>query len=140
MNNGQYKHLFMIMKCSSSRCTLPKLREEDRKLELSGSESGTERNVSVKCRRWEQSETDRLNPHDQQQTHMLIEEEEDEYDDDDDEEEEEDMRAPQGKRGLPNVTLREGAGKRRCSRPHSLDLGVLLTHKATGESGAQVNT
>ncbi|XP_017351066.1 myomegalin isoform X3 [Ictalurus punctatus] len=137
---GEGKSQLSQAGCASlcqDRCTLPKLREEDRKLELSGSESGTERNVSVKCRRWEQSETDRLNPHDQQQTHMLIEEEEDEYDDDDDEEEEEDMRAPQGKRGLPNVTLREGAGKRRCSRPHSLDLGVLLTHKATGESGAQ---
>ncbi|KAK3513215.1 hypothetical protein QTP70_009739 [Hemibagrus guttatus] len=121
---------------SQDRCTRPNLQEE-----LSGSGSGagqdpgsgcgpgTERNVSVKCRRWEQSETDRLNPHDQQQTHMLIEE-------DEEEEEEEDMRASRGKRGLPTVTLREGVGKRRCNRPHSLDLGVLLTHKATGEESS----
>lgn len=140
------------MKWFSSRCTLPNLQEEKHKLELSKSESGsgqysgsgcgleTESNVSVKCRRWEQSETDRLNPHDQQRTHMLAEEEEDEYDDDEEEEgeEEEDARASRGKRGLPSVTLREGAGKRRCNRPHSLDLGVLLTHKATGESSTQV--
>lgn len=73
---------------------------------------------------------------------MLMEEEVDEYDvdeDDDEEEEEVDMRAPRGKRGLPSVILREGAGKRRCNRPHSLDLGVLLNHKATAESKAQVN-
>ncbi|XP_060726811.1 myomegalin-like isoform X1 [Tachysurus vachellii] len=130
---------------SQDRCTQPKLQEENHKLEINGSRSGagagqdsgssygpgTESNVSVKCRRWEQSETDRLNLHDQQQTHRHMEEEEDEYED---EEEEEDMRAPQGKRGLPTVTLREGAGKRRCNRPHSLDLGVLLTtHKAMDE-------
>ncbi|XP_058275009.1 myomegalin-like isoform X2 [Hemibagrus wyckioides] len=127
---------------SQDRCTRSNLQEEKRNLELSGSRSGqdsgsgcgpgTERNVSVKCRRWEQSETDRLNPHDQQQTHMLIEEEEDEYED----EEEKDMRASRGKRGLPTVTLREGAGKRRCNRPHSLDLGVLLTRKTTGEESS----
>ncbi|XP_026780866.3 myomegalin isoform X4 [Pangasianodon hypophthalmus] len=135
---------------SQDRCTLPNLQEENNKLELSGSGSGsgqdsgsgcglgTESNVTVKCRRWEQSETDRLNPHDQQRTPMTSsEEEEDEYDEEEGEEEEEGMRAPRGKRGLPKVTLREGAGKRKCNRPHSLDLGVLLTHKATGESRAQ---
>ncbi|XP_060762148.1 myomegalin-like isoform X3 [Neoarius graeffei] len=135
---------------SQDRCTLPNLQEENHKLELSGSGSGsgqdsgsgcgmgTESKESVKCRRWEQSETDRLNPQNEQRTHMLIEEEEDEYDEEEEgEEEEEDMRASRGKRGLPNVTLREGAGKRRCNRPHSLDLGVLLSHKATGESRAQ---
>lgn len=139
------------MKCSLSRCTLPNLHEEKHKLKQSRSGSRTEQdsgpgcgqatesNVSVKCRRWEQSETDRLNPHDEQQTHMLIVEEEDEYDEEEEEgEQEEDVRAPQGKRGLPSVTLREGAGKRRCNRPHSLDLGVLLAHKATGDTRAQV--
>lgn len=139
------------MQCFPRRCTQPDLQEEDPELELSGSDSGpgqdsgsgcgprTESNVSVKCRRWEQSETDRLNPHDQQQTHMLIEEEEDEFEDEEEEEEEEKIRASRGKRGLPTVTLRKGTGKRRCNRPHSLDLGVLLTHKATDESRAQVN-
>lgn len=140
--------LFITMKFFSCRFMLPNLLEENHKLEPSGSGSGsgqdsgsgcglgTESKVSVMCRRWEQSETDRLNPHDQQQTHMLMEEEKDEYDDEEEEEgeEEEDMRAPRGKRGLPSVTLREGAGKRRCNRPHSLDLGVLLNHKAMGDS------
>lgn len=147
MNSDQYKHMLIIMKCSLFRCTLPNPQEEKHRLEQSGSGSGseqhsgraTESNVTVKCRRCEQSETDRLNPYDEQRSHMLIEEEMDEYDDEEEEgEEEEDTRAPRGKRGLPTVTLREGAGKRRCNRPHSLDLGVLLTHKATGDSRAQV--
>ncbi|XP_046731991.1 myomegalin-like isoform X1 [Silurus meridionalis] len=136
---------------SQDRCTPADHKLENHKLELnesgsrsgqgsgSGCELGTECKVSVKCRKWEQSETDRLNPHDQQQTQMLIEEEEGEYDDEEEveEEEEEDMRPSRGKRGLPNVTLREGVGKRRCNRPHSLDLGVLLAHKDTSESRAQ---
>ncbi|XP_053342275.1 myomegalin-like isoform X9 [Clarias gariepinus] len=135
--------------CSSLSRGRSNLQEENNELELNGSGSGsrqdsvsgcglgTESNVSVKCRRWEQSETDRLNPHDQQLTQMLIEEEEDEEDEEEREEVEEDIRASRGKRCLPNVTLREGAVKRRCNRPHSLDLGVLLTHKAQSESKAQ---
>ncbi|KAF5900432.1 myomegalin isoform X6, partial [Clarias magur] len=140
--------------CASLSRDRPNLQEENNELELNGSGSGsrqacvsgcglgTESNVSVKCRRWEQSETGRLNPHDQHRTQMLIEEEEDDEEEEEDDEEEreeveEDIRASRGKRCLPNVTLREGAVKRRCNRPHSLDLGVLLTHKAQSESRAQ---
>ncbi|XP_041752612.2 myomegalin isoform X2 [Coregonus clupeaformis] len=35
----------------------------------------------------------------------------------------------QGKRGPPALRLREGRGKRQCTRPHSLDLGTLLSHR-----------
>ncbi|XP_018608939.2 myomegalin-like isoform X2 [Scleropages formosus] len=34
----------------------------------------------------------------------------------------------QGKRGASGVLLRQSRGKRPCTRPHSLDLGVLLSH------------
>ena len=46
-------------------------------------------------------------------------------------EEEEDVGgASRGKRGAPCVRLREGQSlKRRCTRPHSLDLGTLLSHR-----------
>ncbi|CDQ97522.1 unnamed protein product, partial [Oncorhynchus mykiss] len=33
------------------------------------------------------------------------------------------------KRGPPAVRMREGRGKRQCTRPHSLDLGTLLSHR-----------
>ncbi|XP_072525154.1 myomegalin-like isoform X4 [Salminus brasiliensis] len=79
-----------------------------------------------RCGRWEQSDTDRLNPHDQ--ARPLGEEEEDKYEEEGKEGDEEDFRAPQGKRGPPTVTLREGLRKRKCTRPHSLDLGALLAH------------
>nr|XP_046215470.1 myomegalin-like isoform X5 [Oncorhynchus gorbuscha] len=35
----------------------------------------------------------------------------------------------QSKRGPPAVRMREGRGKRQCTRPHSLDLGNLLSHR-----------
>ncbi|XP_029580774.1 myomegalin isoform X6 [Salmo trutta] len=35
----------------------------------------------------------------------------------------------QSKRGPPAVRMREGRGKRQCTRPHSLDLGTLLSHR-----------
>ncbi|KAL7842171.1 hypothetical protein SRHO_G00238600 [Serrasalmus rhombeus] len=92
----------------------------------SGSRPRAEREECRRCRRWEQSDADRLNLH--SQAHTLGEEEEDEYEDEDEEGEEEDVRAPQRKRGPPAVTLREGMRKRKCMRPHSLDLGALLAH------------
>lgn len=113
-----------------SRNTLPSLHE---KKPETGSqlrcewESGSEfelraaDEVSVKCGLLERE----LQKGDQ--------EEEEEYDEDDDE----DVRAPQGKRGPPCVKLREGRWKRRCTRPHSLDLGVLLSHKPTAHHPAQ---
>lgn len=62
-------------------------------------------------------------------------EDEEEYDEDDSK----DVRATQGKRGPPCVKLREGRWKRRCTRPHSLDLGALLSHKPTAHHAAQVH-
>ncbi|XP_016395748.1 myomegalin isoform X7 [Sinocyclocheilus rhinocerous] len=77
--------------------------------------------------RLEKRETDRPNSHEPQRVYrMFREDEEEEYDD---EEEGEDARARHGKRGPPSVELREGRWKRRCTRPHSLDLGALLSHK-----------
>ncbi|XP_071231787.1 myomegalin-like isoform X2 [Salvelinus alpinus] len=35
----------------------------------------------------------------------------------------------QSKRGPPALRMREGMGKRQCTRPHSLDLGTLLSHR-----------
>ncbi|XP_066547810.1 myomegalin isoform X5 [Amia ocellicauda] len=40
----------------------------------------------------------------------------------------EELGPAQGKRCAPVVQHREGRGKRRCTRPHSLDLGALLSH------------
>ncbi|XP_016312078.1 myomegalin-like isoform X4 [Sinocyclocheilus anshuiensis] len=77
--------------------------------------------------RLEKRETDRPNSHEPQRVYRTFrEEEEEEYDD---EVEGEDARARHGKRGPPSVELREGRWKRRCTRPHSLDLGALLSHK-----------
>ncbi|XP_017562919.2 myomegalin-like isoform X1 [Pygocentrus nattereri] len=114
----------------------------------SGSGPRTEREECRRCRRWEQSDADRLNLH--SQAHTLGEEEEDEYEDEDEEGDEEDVRAPQRKRGPPAVTLREGMRKRKCMRPHSLDLGALLAHnrpqdpamerEVEGESGGSSST
>ncbi|KAM4605288.1 myomegalin-like [Polymixia lowei] len=43
------------------------------------------------------------------------------------------------KRGAPSVRLREDNGKRQCKRPHSLDLGTLLSHHQPhqAEKGAE---
>ncbi|XP_066514417.1 myomegalin-like isoform X1 [Hoplias malabaricus] len=90
----------------------------------SGSGLRAEKEEYGRCGRWEQSYTDRMNL--RGQTRTLTEEEEDE--DEDVEGREEDVRAVQGKRGPPAVTLREGLRKRKCTRPHSLDLGALLAH------------
>lgn len=76
----------------------------------------------------EKHETERPNSHEPQRVYCTFrEEEEEEFDDED---EGEDARARHGKRGPPSVELREGRWKRRCTRPHSLDLGALLSHNA----------
>ncbi|XP_076838222.1 myomegalin isoform X2 [Brachyhypopomus gauderio] len=104
-------------------------RAGSRSVPESGSAFRTDGKVSVRCRRREQSDSDGPKPHGpaRHNRHMHgQDEEEEEYDDED--EDEEGTRAPRCKRGAPDVTLREGSGKRRCTRPHSLDLGVLLAH------------
>lgn len=87
----------------------------------------------------QKGETDQRNCHEPQRVYckFLEEEEEEEYDDEDGEEGE-DVRATQGKRGPPCVKLREGRRKRRCTRPHSLDLGALLSHTPAAPHAAQV--
>lgn len=85
----------------------------------------------------EKRETDRPNSHEPQRVYRTFREEEEEYDDED-EEEGEDARARQGKRRPPSVELREGRWKRRCTRPHSLDLGALLSHKSAAHLKVQV--
>ncbi|XP_043941213.1 myomegalin isoform X3 [Protopterus annectens] len=51
-----------------------------------------------------------------------------------------DLSSLHGKRSAPGVQLRQGRAKRQCTRPHSLDLGVLLSgansKPETTESGA----
>lgn len=123
-----------------SRNVLPSLQEANTELQQSGSGSGfrlqsasesglrAEKVVYGRCGRWERSDTDRLTLHDQARPLGEEEEEEDVYVDEDKEVDKEDVRAPQGKRGPPSVTLREGLRKRKCTRPHSLDLGALLDH------------
>ncbi|KAL0201977.1 hypothetical protein M9458_005164, partial [Cirrhinus mrigala] len=90
---------------------------------------GADDEESVRCRGLEKRETDRPNSHEPQSVYRTFREEEEEeaeeeeeYEDEDGEEGE-DVRTPHGKRGPPSVKLREG-------RPHSLDLGALLSHKA----------
>ncbi|XP_022535002.2 myomegalin isoform X3 [Astyanax mexicanus] len=123
-----------------SRNVLPSLQEAN--IELQQSESGSgfrlqstsgsglraEKVLYGRCGRWEPSDTDRLNLHDQARP-LREEEEEEEFEDEDKEvDDKKDVRATQGKRGPPPVTLREGLRKRKCTRPHSLDLGALLDH------------
>ncbi|XP_056599115.1 myomegalin isoform X2 [Triplophysa dalaica] len=108
-----------------SRKTLPSLHEK--KAALHQSETGSQLRcesesasdfglkaadeVSVKCGLLEKREL------------QTGDHEEEEKNDD------EDVRAPQGKRGPPCVKSREGRWKRRCTRPQSLDLGALPSHK-----------
>ncbi|XP_042575064.1 myomegalin-like isoform X9 [Cyprinus carpio] len=93
---------------------------------------------SVRCRGLEKRETEWPNPREPQRVYRTFqeEEEEEEYDEEDGEEGE-DVRGPQGKRGPPSVKLREGRWKRRCTRPHSLDLGALLSHKPLAQHTVQ---
>ncbi|KAK9980384.1 hypothetical protein ABG768_013749, partial [Culter alburnus] len=99
---------------------------------------GVDEEPSVRSRGLEKHETDRRNSHEPQKVYrtFLEEEEEEEYDDEDGEEGE-DVRAAKGKRGPPCVKLREGRWKRRCTRPHSLDLGALLSHTPAAPHTAQ---
>lgn len=121
--------------CCSGRKTLPSLHEK--KAALHQSETGSQLRresesasdfglraadeVSVKCGLLEKRKL-------QTGDH----EEEEKYDDD------EDVRAPQSKHGPPCVHSREGRWKRRCTRPQSLDLGALPSHKPAAHHTAQV--
>ncbi|XP_058620782.1 myomegalin isoform X3 [Onychostoma macrolepis] len=109
---------------------------------LNEDESGlaADEEESVRCRGSEKRETERPNSREPQRVYRAFqeeeEEEEEEYDDEDGEEGE-DVRGPQRKRGPPSVKLREGRWKRRCTRPHSLDLGALLSHKPAAQHTVQ---
>ncbi|XP_067218169.1 myomegalin-like isoform X2 [Chanodichthys erythropterus] len=100
---------------------------------------GVDEEPSVRSRGLEKHETDRRNSHEPQKVYrtFLEEEEEEEEYDDEDGEEGEDVRAAKGKRGPQCVKLREGRWKRRCTRPHSLDLGALLSHTPAAPHTAQ---
>ncbi|KAK2900329.1 hypothetical protein Q8A67_008444 [Cirrhinus molitorella] len=102
-------------------------------------ELGAEDEESVRCRGLKKRETDRPNSHEPQSVYCTFQEEEEEEKENEDEdgEEGEDVRAPHGKRGPPSVKLREGRWKRRCTRPHSLDLGALLSHRAAAHHQVQ---
>ncbi|XP_026108731.1 myomegalin-like isoform X2 [Carassius auratus] len=108
--------------------------------DLNEDESGlaADEEESVRCRGSEKRETERPNSRESQEVYCTFreQEEEEEYYDEDGEEGE-DVRGPQGKRGPPNVKLREGRWKRRCTRPHSLDLGALLSHEPAGRHTVQ---
>lgn len=136
----QIHHLQIACVC----LRLPALMDRiSRRNALNEDESGlaVDEEESVRCRGSEKRETERSNSREPQRVYRTFqeeEEEEEEYDDDDDGEEGEDVRGPQGKRGPPSVKLREGRWKRRCTRPHSLDLGALLSHKPTAQHTVQV--
>ncbi|XP_077101826.1 myomegalin isoform X8 [Siphateles boraxobius] len=100
--------------------------EEHVALDHSESGSAVKEEVCVRSRGLEKCEADRRNSHEPQRDYRTFSEEEEEESDDEDGEE--DVRAPRGKRGPPCVKLRESRRKRRCTRPHSLDLGALLSH------------
>ncbi|XP_016419008.1 myomegalin-like isoform X2 [Sinocyclocheilus rhinocerous] len=106
---------------------------------LNEDESGlaADEEESVRCRGSEKHETERPNSREPQRVYRTFREEEEEEYDDEDREEGEDVRGPQGKRGPPSVKLREGRWKRRCTRPHSLDLGALLSHKPAAQHTVQ---
>ncbi|KAK7159966.1 hypothetical protein R3I94_006106 [Phoxinus phoxinus] len=100
--------------------------EERVALDHSESGSAVKEEVCVRSRGLEKREADRRNSHEPQRDYRTFSEEEEEESDDEDGEE--DVRAARGKRGPPCVKLRESRRKRRCTRPHSLDLGALLSH------------
>lgn len=56
------------------------------------------------------------------------EEEEEEATEEEEDEEEETSPVPMGKRGPPCSSAKEEQGKRRCTRPCSLDLGAIMSH------------
>lgn len=120
---------------------LPALTDRiSRRNALNEDESGlaADEEESVRCRGSEKRQTERPNSREPQRVYRTFQEEEEEEYDDDDGEEGEDVRGPQGKRGPPSVKLREGRWKRRCTRPHSLDLGALLSHKPAAQHTVQV--
>ncbi|XP_062380200.1 myomegalin-like isoform X2 [Sardina pilchardus] len=110
-----------------------------------GPEAGAGVGGSVRCRRWEQSDTEEEEEEEEEEPlshkeHHMSDKEEEDSEEESEEEEEEEMDAmglPVGKRGPPTVKLREGRGKRRCTRPHSLDLGTLLSHRPSQEQDTQ---
>ncbi|XP_016298437.1 myomegalin-like [Sinocyclocheilus anshuiensis] len=106
---------------------------------LNEDESGlaADEEESVRCRGSEKRETERPNSREPQRVYRTFREEEEEEYDDEDGEEGEDVRGPQGKRGHPSVKLRERRWKRRCTRPHSLDLGALLSHTPAAQHTVQ---
>ncbi|KAG5286351.1 hypothetical protein AALO_G00013870 [Alosa alosa] len=149
LKKAGYKSLFQM------RSALLQLQTENEALRESsgggpheagpGTEAGAGVGGSVRCRRWEQSDTEEEEEEEEEplshkERHMSDKEEEDSEEESEEEEEEEEMDAtglPVGKRGPPTVKLREGRGKRRCTRPHSLDLGTLLSHRPSEEQDAQ---
>ncbi|KAG7487571.1 hypothetical protein MATL_G00025030 [Megalops atlanticus] len=112
--------------------SLSQMRTALLSLQMENNELNEQEGQVTSIRR-EKGETGRLSKEGHQQGSNIPEEEE---------EEEEDCRfasvlaesgeelgLAQGKRCAPRVQLREGQGKRRCTRPHSLDLGALLSQR-----------
>ncbi|XP_036377767.1 myomegalin isoform X3 [Megalops cyprinoides] len=108
---------------SQMRTALLSLRMENDEL--------NEQEGQVTSTRREKGETGRLSKEGHQQGSNIPEEEEEEEEDGRFAavlaESGEELGLAQGKRCAPRVQLREGQGKRRCTRPHSLDLGALLS-------------
>ncbi|XP_028830939.1 myomegalin isoform X2 [Denticeps clupeoides] len=124
-----------------------------RKNKESGGQTGSAggRGGTEMCRGWEQSDTEEeeeedepLSQNKRRKSCHTPEKEEvgEEGEESDDEEEEEDevdntVGPPQGKRGPPSFKMRESTGKRKCTQPHSLDLGTLLSHQPCNISTVQ---
>ncbi|XP_056099603.1 myomegalin-like isoform X3 [Rhinichthys klamathensis goyatoka] len=125
-NQDECKMVEVTVQAEDSSLTHVRNTPEER-LALDHSESGSAvKEVCVRSRGLEKCEADRRNSHEPQRDYRTCSEEEEEESDDEDGEE--DVRVPLGKRGPPCVKLRESRRKRRCTRPHSLDLGALLSH------------
>ncbi|CAM4585776.1 unnamed protein product [Leuciscus chuanchicus] len=125
-NRDECKTVEVTAQADSSLTHVRNTPEERVALDHSESGSAVKEEVCVRSRDLGKCEADRRNSHEPQRDYRTFSEEEEEESDYEDGEE--DVRAHRGKRGPPCVKLRESRRKRRCTRPHSLDLGALLSH------------
>ncbi|XP_030630521.1 myomegalin [Chanos chanos] len=124
------------------RNALLSLRAENEELKRNRTGTGTEDEVDGLSNQ-DKHQPDCFIIHDEEDEEEGEEEEEgeDEEEDDDEQEHQDTLRTSQGKRGPPCVKLREAlGGKRRCTRPHSLDLGSLLSDQSTSNRATKTST
>ncbi|XP_039998702.1 myomegalin-like isoform X3 [Xiphias gladius] len=126
------------------RSALQRLQEENQALKESQGRAGVlglRTNPEKNHRSLNQEEEEEDKEEDIEEEDIEEEDiEEEEEEEEEDEEEEETTPALVGKRGPQCVSLSEERGKRHCTRPHSLDLGTLTSHRHTYQTETEVET